>query len=124
VLLIRDARGGNRSNLEAPSSSSLYRWVKNHELLRLRKVTNMEATRIRSSTKENIDPFFNKLEKLQKERNYRMELKVFSFLFHNFFCRYIIIHLFLKNDIVKKIINDNKQRKKIININTKRRKIK
>jgi hypothetical protein len=77
VDIIRNARGGKQPSLDPPCLSSLYHWVQSHETLSLRKVTNMEVDRIRSSTKEHINPFFDMLEILQNKRHYRMELKVF-----------------------------------------------
>jgi hypothetical protein len=41
----------------------------------------MEAARVRASTKENLDPFFDTYEKLQNGKKYRMELKVYYYYF-------------------------------------------
>jgi hypothetical protein len=76
---IRKAIGGNQLALDPPNNSTLYNWIKNNSALNLKKVTNLDVSRICASTKSNINPFFDLLENLQKEKEYRMELKVFFF---------------------------------------------
>jgi hypothetical protein len=86
VSFIREARGGKQPDLVPPSPSTLYHWIQSHKTLQLKKVTNMDADRIRATNKEHIDPFFDLLEKLQADRKYRGELKVYLDCLFVFLC--------------------------------------
>jgi hypothetical protein len=66
VKLKKKKWGGHKGHLL--TTSTIYDWVQKHKKLHLKRVTNMEAERIRASTKDNMDPFFDLLETVQRKK--------------------------------------------------------
>jgi hypothetical protein len=64
-----------------PKLKSVRHWIKINKKICLKRVINMDNERIRASTKEVIDPFFDLLEKNYNDRQYRKELIVSLFFY-------------------------------------------
>jgi hypothetical protein len=79
--MIRAGRAGSEENIKSLSITSEYHWIKKNPDLHLRKITTMETERIKASTKENISSFFKKYKDLNRDNNYRFELKVIFLFF-------------------------------------------
>jgi hypothetical protein len=79
-------KGLNKIDEKHPSASYLYQWIEKQKCVCLRKVTSMDIPRIRASTKESINPFFDKYEENLRKFQYRQELIVlFLFYFFNYY---------------------------------------
>jgi hypothetical protein len=85
------AKGAKEKKINPPKLRTIYNWIKRNKKLHLRKVSMVEAARIRASTKQNIRSFFDVYEHDNDINNYRKELIVFFFIF---------LHIIFFNSII------------------------
>lgn len=68
--------GGDPEKIREPKKKTVYGWIRKEKDLCLRKVTLLEADRIRASTQENIGSFFNIYEADMEKYQYKTSLIV------------------------------------------------
>jgi hypothetical protein len=71
------AKGVAEDKIKTPTPSALYHWIRKQKNLCLKKITSMDKERIRASTKEVLNPFFDLYEKNYEKYKYRRELIVY-----------------------------------------------
>jgi hypothetical protein len=71
------ANGGNSDEISEPNKKTICNWVRKQKSLCLRKVTELEADRIRASTQMNIGSYFDIYERDIENYKYNKSLIVF-----------------------------------------------
>lgn len=72
------ADGLDEVNAHLPKRRTVYDWIKLQKKLTLRKASRMEIARIRASTKDNLQAFFDLFQNDYSTYKYKKELIVFS----------------------------------------------
>jgi hypothetical protein len=81
------AKAINEKKAKRPSKRAVYDWINHNKTIKLKKPNSIELGRIRASTVENIQKFFDLHEKDMKQYHYKPDLIVI--IYYYYYCIFL-----------------------------------